>query len=218
MPLGNGKIMDINTAQTLRPSPCKKQDRADEGYRLRFPTMPSSCITAGSKTLDIEANPHNSSAPTFRISRTSCQQFANWEHLPSGFSGRWPARRPTPGQYYLDHAVVAFRERLTWRWILHLTWNGHGKTVHPIQAVNRWRPVLVYSKGDWHKRRRWGPACLCVTPTRNCFTSGSSRLKMLKLWFVSFRTGRTRGRSLRWFLHDGCCLPQPGAEVCRLRH
>jgi len=35
------------------------------------------------------------------------------------------------------------------------TWNGNGSPVHPLDLVGHWKPILVYSKGEWRERGRW---------------------------------------------------------------
>jgi hypothetical protein len=59
------------------------------------------------------------------------------------------------GQYYLDQVMRALGNHLTYRWMAATTWSGNGSPVHPLDLVGHWKPILVYSKGDWRKRGRW---------------------------------------------------------------
>jgi len=47
------------------------------------------------------------------------------------------------------------REHLTYRWIVGTTWNGPATLFHPLNVLAAWKPILVFSKGAWVKRRRW---------------------------------------------------------------
>ncbi len=59
------------------------------------------------------------------------------------------------GHYYLDQVMRDFGQHLTYRWMAATTWKGNGNPVHPRDLVSNWKPILVYSKGDWRKRGRW---------------------------------------------------------------
>jgi hypothetical protein len=59
------------------------------------------------------------------------------------------------GHVYLNQVVRVFDKYLTWRWALASTWDGDGNLYHPLDVTNLWKPILVYSKGDWHHRGRW---------------------------------------------------------------
>lgn len=59
------------------------------------------------------------------------------------------------GHYYLDQVMRAFGDHLTYRWMAATTWKGNGNPVHPRDLVSNWKPILVYSKGNWRKRGRW---------------------------------------------------------------
>jgi hypothetical protein len=59
------------------------------------------------------------------------------------------------GHVYLNQAIRAFDKHLTWRWPLASAWDGDANVFHPLGVVSRWKPVLIYSQGDWLARGRW---------------------------------------------------------------
>jgi site-specific DNA-methyltransferase (adenine-specific) len=59
------------------------------------------------------------------------------------------------GQYYLTQVMQAFAEHLTYRWMLASTWDGDAAMIHPLDLTSKWKPILVFSKGNWQKRGRW---------------------------------------------------------------
>ena len=60
------------------------------------------------------------------------------------------------GQFYFDEVLRRLREHLTWAWLGTDVWNGDANMIHPRQCASQCKPVLVFSKGDWRKRSRWG--------------------------------------------------------------
>ncbi len=183
LPDGHGKIIDIITAKRHARCHAKRQDFANKVIA----PLPDDAIQLHHcrfQDLDIEAESAHLVCTDFPYTKDFLPQlpelaaFAERILRPSGLLVTYA------GQYFLDHAVVAFRERLTWRWQISLAWEGHGKTVHSIQAINRWRPVLVYSKGGWNKRRRWLD-CLCVDSHEKLFHKWQQPLKEVES-LVSF--------------------------------
>ena len=59
------------------------------------------------------------------------------------------------GQYWLPEVMQALGERLRYCWTLASIWDGEGTVVHPRNAISKWKPILVYSKGEWQSRGRW---------------------------------------------------------------
>ena len=58
------------------------------------------------------------------------------------------------GKAYLPHYFAEFGKRLEWGWQATTAWkNSH--VHHPRNCLSRYCPWLVYSKGNWIKRRRW---------------------------------------------------------------
>jgi DNA modification methylase len=41
-------------------------------------------------------------------------------------------------------------------------WGGDANLFYPLRVASQWKPILVYSKGPWHRRERW-PDVLRVT-------------------------------------------------------
>jgi len=59
------------------------------------------------------------------------------------------------GQFYLAEVHRRLGEHLTYRWECASVWDGDGNLIHPVNVVSKWKPVLVYSKGEWVKRDQW---------------------------------------------------------------
>jgi site-specific DNA-methyltransferase (adenine-specific) len=60
------------------------------------------------------------------------------------------------GHAYLDRVMKTLDKYLTYRWMLASTWeDGGGNLYFPLQLVSRWKPILLYSKGDWNERDKW---------------------------------------------------------------
>ncbi|MHB0959277.1 MAG: DNA methyltransferase [Pirellulaceae bacterium] len=60
------------------------------------------------------------------------------------------------GQYYLPQVMEAFGQRLMYRWLAMSTWSGDSNMIHPLQIASQCKPILIYTKGKWTKRGRWG--------------------------------------------------------------
>jgi site-specific DNA-methyltransferase (adenine-specific) len=60
------------------------------------------------------------------------------------------------GQYYLPQVLDAFGQHLTYRWLAMSSWNSDSNMIHPLNIASQCKPILVYSKGPWKKRDRWG--------------------------------------------------------------
>ena len=59
------------------------------------------------------------------------------------------------GQYWLAEVMRILGAHLTYRWMLASVWDGEGNVIHPRHVISKWKPVLVYSKGNWQSRGRW---------------------------------------------------------------
>jgi ParB-like chromosome segregation protein Spo0J len=59
------------------------------------------------------------------------------------------------GQYYLDKVFVSLGKRLTYRWMISTSWEGDRNQIRPMKINNGWKPILVYSKGEWGERAPW---------------------------------------------------------------
>lgn len=59
------------------------------------------------------------------------------------------------GHCYLDRAMAMLAEHLTFRWMAATVWETVANEVFPLQVFSRWKPILIYSKGNWVERRWW---------------------------------------------------------------
>lgn len=59
------------------------------------------------------------------------------------------------GHSYLDRAMGVLGQRLVYRWMAATAWETVANEVFPLQVFSRWRPILVFSKGDWAERKWW---------------------------------------------------------------
>lgn len=67
------------------------------------------------------------------------------------------------GSYFLPQVLEAFGKHLTYRWMATTTWDGDGNVIHPLDLVSQCKPILIYSKGPWKKRDRWGDTFFAAT-------------------------------------------------------
>ena len=58
------------------------------------------------------------------------------------------------GQYWLPEVMRRLGEHLTYRWVFAGVWQGDGNVIHPLGITSQWKPILVFSKGDWAKSGR----------------------------------------------------------------
>ena len=59
------------------------------------------------------------------------------------------------GQYYFPRVLQSLGQCLIYRWIIKSGWDGAATIVHPLNLLNKWKPIVVFSKGGWSKRGRW---------------------------------------------------------------
>lgn len=59
------------------------------------------------------------------------------------------------GQFFLDQVMEAFSRHLTYRWIIASVSQIDATPVHPLDITSKWKPILVFSRGDWKRRGRW---------------------------------------------------------------
>ncbi len=65
------------------------------------------------------------------------------------------------GQYYLPQVLETLSKRLTYRWTMASVWNGDAAPIHPLDILSKWKPILIFSKGDWEKRGQWNDLLQC---------------------------------------------------------
>ena len=58
------------------------------------------------------------------------------------------------GQYWLPEVMRRLGEHLTYRWVFAGVWQGDGNVIHPLGITSQWKPILVFSKGNWAKTGR----------------------------------------------------------------
>ena len=66
------------------------------------------------------------------------------------------------GQYWLHKVLASFEPHLNYRWCNASVWEGTGNVAHlggwkqrNGRVVSKWKPILVYSKGEWTKAGDW---------------------------------------------------------------
>jgi DNA modification methylase len=45
---------------------------------------------------------------------------------------------------------------------------GNGTIIHPRQVTSKWKPILIYSKGEWRKRGRWQDLLVVNQKEKGC--------------------------------------------------
>jgi len=58
------------------------------------------------------------------------------------------------GQHWLPEVLDSLSEKLTYRWEIASYWEGVANVIHRLGIANKWKPILVLSKGGWTKRGR----------------------------------------------------------------
>jgi hypothetical protein len=66
------------------------------------------------------------------------------------------------GQFWLYKVLSALSTHLQYRWCNASVWDGTGNVAHMGgceqrngRVISKWKPILVYSKGEWTKEREW---------------------------------------------------------------
>ena len=66
------------------------------------------------------------------------------------------------GQFWLHKVIASFEPHLKYRWCNASVWEGTGNVAHlggwkqrNGRVVSKWKPILVYSKGEWTKEGEW---------------------------------------------------------------
>ena len=60
------------------------------------------------------------------------------------------------GSYHLSTVLRHIESRLVYRWLIPTIWNGEGTPIQPYNLVTKWKPVVLFSRGDW---RAYGRFC-----------------------------------------------------------
>ena len=80
---------------------------------------------------------------------TELGAFANRVLVPGGLLVTYS------GTLYLNQVIRSLDEHLTWAWASASVWMGDGTIIHPRQVTSKWKPILIFSKGEWRQRGRW---------------------------------------------------------------
>jgi site-specific DNA-methyltransferase (adenine-specific) len=59
------------------------------------------------------------------------------------------------GQACLPEVIMEFARCLKWRWAAATFWKGQANIFWPLRLKNKWKPILVYSKGKGRKLPSW---------------------------------------------------------------
>ncbi len=153
LPASN-KILDATTAARCARRHAKKQKiagkvimpLADDAIQLHHCRFQDLEITPASAQLVCTDIPYGKD---FLPELNDLGAFADRVLAPGGLFVTYS------GQFYLDQVIAEFGRHLKFRWMMATTWNGDGTVVHPLDLVSKWKPILVFSKGDWQTRGRW---------------------------------------------------------------
>ena len=59
------------------------------------------------------------------------------------------------GNLYLNEVIRSLDRRLDWAWPLSSVWRGNASINHHRNVTSQWKPIVVYSKGEWKRRGMW---------------------------------------------------------------
>jgi site-specific DNA-methyltransferase (adenine-specific) len=59
------------------------------------------------------------------------------------------------GQANLNRVMASLDNYLTYRWTATMVWGGEANHFYPLGVASEWKPILVYSKGPWHRQGGW---------------------------------------------------------------
>jgi ParB/RepB/Spo0J family partition protein len=59
------------------------------------------------------------------------------------------------GQYWLPQVMESFGRHLNYRWMIASVWEGDANIANPLKVASQFKPILVFSKGDWPDLTRW---------------------------------------------------------------
>jgi site-specific DNA-methyltransferase (adenine-specific) len=62
------------------------------------------------------------------------------------------------GILYLNQVIRRLDEHLNWSWAAASAWTGEASITRSRNVVGRWKPILIYSKGEWRDRGQWPDA------------------------------------------------------------
>ena len=59
------------------------------------------------------------------------------------------------GQFYLNRVFASLDKHLTYCWTNSQSWEGKRNQIRQMKINSGWKPMLVYSKGEWKARCPW---------------------------------------------------------------
>lgn len=90
------------------------------------------------------------------------------------------------GQLQLYDVMDRLARYLTFRWVGCVSWNEGGNRVHARQVTSRWKPVLIYSKGDWQPRPYWTDFLFSDGKPEKAFHDWQQNLGDVEHWLRCF--------------------------------
>lgn len=89
------------------------------------------------------------------------------------------------GIMFLDEVLRSLGEHLKYSWTCNSVWIGDANRIRPRQVINRWKPVVIFSKGPWQKRRQWRDVCM-VNEKEKEWHPWQQPLKDVEHWIRQF--------------------------------
>lgn len=90
------------------------------------------------------------------------------------------------GQLHLYDVMDRLARYLTFRWVGCVSWNEGDSRVHARQVTSRWKPVLIYSKGDWQPRPYWTDFLFSDGEPEKAFHDWQQNLADVEHWLRCF--------------------------------
>jgi ParB-like chromosome segregation protein Spo0J len=59
------------------------------------------------------------------------------------------------GVLYLNQVIRSLDEHLKWAWSAASVWMGEASIILSRNVTGKWKPILIYSMGEWRKRSQW---------------------------------------------------------------
>jgi ParB-like chromosome segregation protein Spo0J len=59
------------------------------------------------------------------------------------------------GNLYFNKVIRSLDGHLNWAWPVSSVWRGDASINHHRNVVSQWKPIVVYSKGEWKQRGMW---------------------------------------------------------------
>jgi hypothetical protein len=59
------------------------------------------------------------------------------------------------GKYHFNQIFRILDDHLTYRWMSCCSWEKEGVFISHLNVLTHWKPILIFSKGEWNKRDCW---------------------------------------------------------------